>query len=201
MAPPANLAQAQPSTFTRRPVQKTEYEQRIEEAELEKKVSPPPTLLSSFHRKKLCLMATSSPWPRHHRSSTTAPGSLESTRHMSTIVLPASLVRAIPPTSPSPLQTSLLRTHRTIPSTTSALEASKSSHAFLPASPPTHLPSADIQSRRDISRETSATESVGQLEEEASRVGAISSVAVDWGSIELSPEGQWRPQRPQVMAR
>lgn len=146
-------------------------------------------------------MATSSPWPRHHRSSTTALGSLESTRHMSTIVLLASLVRAIPPTSPSPLQTSLLRTHRMIHSTTSALEASKSSH--MPSLLASHSPalSADIQSRRDISRETSATESVGQPGEEASRVGAISSVAVDWGSIELYPEGQWRPQRPQVTAR
>jgi serine/threonine protein kinase len=46
MAPPANLAQPQPSTFTRRPVQKTEYEQRIEEMEAEKQVLSSPPLSS-----------------------------------------------------------------------------------------------------------------------------------------------------------
>eukprot|EP00604_Paraphysomonas_vestita_P001385 CAMPEP_0174818456 /NCGR_PEP_ID=MMETSP1107-20130205/1122_1 /TAXON_ID=36770 /ORGANISM="Paraphysomonas vestita, Strain GFlagA" /LENGTH=445 /DNA_ID=CAMNT_0016030291 /DNA_START=447 /DNA_END=1784 /DNA_ORIENTATION=+ len=56
IAPPANLAQPQPSTFTRRPVQKTEHEQRIEEAEYEKQqealldnnelsLAPPPSIL------------------------------------------------------------------------------------------------------------------------------------------------------------
>jgi hypothetical protein len=38
--PPTNPNQVPPSTFTRRPVQKTEHEQRIEKAAADKLVSP-----------------------------------------------------------------------------------------------------------------------------------------------------------------
>ncbi|CAE7648434.1 MAK [Symbiodinium microadriaticum] len=56
IAPPPNLAQPQASTFTRRPVQETEHEQRIKEAALEKQVrftGHNPLVWCSGHRASL----------------------------------------------------------------------------------------------------------------------------------------------------